>query len=415
MPIRFLNLEKKDKKLSDLIKKEIRRQSLTINLIPSENIVPLEILEAVGSPLMNKYSEGYPGKRYYPGNEIYDEIENLCKERALEAFKLDPNEWHVNVQSYSGSPANFAIYSALMEPGDTLLGMKLSHGGHLSHGHKASLTFKIWRSVHYGVDPITHLIDYGELRQIALKEKPKVIVSGYTAYPRKVNFEAIGKICREVGAYHLADISHISGLIISGLHPSPFEYADVVMTTTHKTLRGPRGAVIFCRKELSDKIDRAVFPGLQGGPHNNITAAKALAFYLAKKPQFKKYQINILDNAKILAEELLKRGFNLVSGGTDTHLILVDIKNKGLDGMRAEYILESAGIIANRNSVPGDESPFKPSGLRLGTPAVTARGMKKREMKIIADWIDRLITKNEDPRRIKKEVENLCAKFPLPY
>jgi glycine hydroxymethyltransferase len=423
MPWRFSEIKKADPRLGKLVSQELRRQQMTLDLIPSENIAPLAILEAVGSPLMNKYSEGYPGKRYYPGNEFYDEIEELAQNRALKAFGLDSGEWHVNVQPHSGSPANVAIYSGLMEltcpeqaeRGDTLMGMRLSHGGHLTHGHKASFTGKAWKVVQYGVDPITNLIDYGQVRQLALAEKPKVIVSGYTAYPRYVNFEAFGKIAKEVAAYHVADISHIAGLVSAGLHPSPFSHADVVMTTTHKTLRGPRGAVVFCRQELADKIDRAIFPGMQGGPHNNTTAAIALMFHFAMKPGFKKYQQQVVKNAKALAVDLIKYGFNLVSGGTDNHLILIDIRNKGLDGSGAEKILESAGIIANRNSVPGDESPFKPSGIRAGAPAVTARGLKEKEMKLLARWFDRLLTQNEPPAKIRKEVETLCRKYPLPY
>jgi glycine hydroxymethyltransferase len=278
-----------------------------------------------------------------------------------------------------------------------------------------SFTGRAWRAVHYGVNPLTNLLDYGEVRQLALAERPKVIMSGATAYPRQIDFAAFGNIAKEVGAYHVADISHIAGLVVAGLHPSPFGYADVVMTTTHKTLRGPRGAVIFCRKELSEKIDRAIFPGLQGGPHNNITAAKALMFWLAGKPEFKKYQRQVVANAKALARELAGFGFQLVAGGTDTHLLLIDIRNKGMEGTQAEKILEAAGIVANRNSVPGDESPFRPSGVRLGTPAVTARGMKERDMRAIAKWFDRLLGEREDPGSIRPEVEALCRKYPLPY
>lgn len=433
MTYKFPNLGKADKELAELVRQEIKRQELTLDLIPSENIAPLAMLEAVGSPLMNKYSEGYPGKRYYPGNETCDRVERLCQARALKAFGLRSGEWHVNVQSYSGSPANVAIYSALMEIGDTLMGMRLSHGGHLTHGHKASFTGKAWKAVHYGVDPLTGFIDYGAARQLALNERPKVIVSGATAYPRAIDFEKFGAISREVGAVHVADISHIAGLVAAGLHPSPFSArggqaargghaagggqapADVVMTTTHKTLRGPRGAVVFCKTELAEKIDRAIFPGLQGGPHNNVTAAKALMFRLVAKPEFQKYQRQIVKNACALANALIGYRFSLVSGGTDTHLLLIDVRNKGLDGSAAEKMLESAGIIANRNSIPGDESPFKPSGVRLGTPAVTARGMKEREMRKIAVWIDRLFSKGEGPARVRKEVEAFCRKFSLPY
>lgn len=415
MPYKFPNLEKIDRELAKLMREEVKRQRLTLDLIPSENIAPLSLLEAVGSPLMNKYSEGYPRRRYYPGNEFYDEIEELCQKRGLKAFGLNADEWHVNVQAYSGSPANVAIYSGLMNIGDTLMGMQLSHGGHLTHGHKVSFTGKAWRPVQYGVDLATGRLDYGEIRQIALKERPKVIVSGATAYSRIIDFAAFGKIAKEVGAYHVADISHIAGLILAGLHPNPFLHSDVVMTTTHKTLAGPRGAVIFCRKELSDLIDKAIFPGFQGGPHNNITAAKALMFYLSLKPGFKRYQNQIIKNAKALAGTLISYGFNLISGGTDNHLMLIDVRNKGIDGSEAEKRLEAAGIIANRNSVPGDPSPFRPSGIRAGTPAATSRGLKEKDMKKIASWFDRLLSKNEPASKIRREVEALCRKHPIPY
>ncbi|MBI1975343.1 MAG: serine hydroxymethyltransferase [Parcubacteria group bacterium] len=411
----YKKLQKFDPQLAKLVASEVKRQQLTIDLIPSENIVPLAMLEVIGSPLTNKYSEGYAGRRYYPGNTYYDEIEILAKDRALKAFGLSPEEWHVNVQPYSGSPANVAVYSALMEIGDTLMGMQLSHGGHLTHGHKVSFTSRAWKSVQYGVDSDTGFIDYKAMARLALEAKPKVIVSGATAYPRAFNFENFGKIAKACGAYHVADISHIAGLVLAGLHPSPFPFTDVVTTTTHKTLRGPRGAVIFCRKELAERVDKAVFPGLQGGPHNNVTAAIALMFRFATKPEFKKYQSQIVKNAKVLAGELMRYGFQLVSGGTDNHLILIDVRNKGMDGMEAQNRLEAAGIVANRNTVPGDPSPFKPSGIRAGTPAVTTRGFKEKEMKFIASWFDRLLTKKEPPAKIKKAVEGLCRKFPLEY
>lgn len=421
MPYQFSNLKKADKELAKLVRAEVARQKLTLDLIPSENIAPLAMLETVGSPLMNKYSEGYPGKRYYPGNAVYDKIETLCQTRALEAFGLNPAEWHVNVQAYSGSPANFAVYAALMELGDTLMGMKLSHGGHLTHGHKVSMTGRAWRSVQYGVNEATGLIDYDAVRKLARLERPKVIVSGATAYPRTIDFEKFGAIAKEAGAYHVADISHIAGLVAAGLHPSPFSagggqaHADVVMTTTHKTLRGPRGAVVFCKKELAEKIDKAIFPGMQGGPHNNVTAAKALMFWLMMKSEFKRYQERIVSNAQALAAVLGQAGFRFVAGGTDTHLMLVDVRDHGIDGTEAERWLESAGILANRNSIPGDTSSFRPSGVRLGTPAVTARGMKEREMASIANWIGRVLAKNEAPAAVRQEVEALCRKFPLPY
>lgn len=420
----------RDKKIEALIKKETIRQAETIDLIASENFVSSDVREALGSVLTNKYSEGYPGKRYYPGNVFYDEIENIAKERALRLFKLNPKEWHVNIQPYSGSPANLAIYSALIEPGETIMGMALSSGGHLTHGHKASLTGKFWCSVQYTVNQKTGLIDFTAVRKLAEKERPKIIVSGFTAYPRKVDFKKFGEIAKGVGAYHVADISHIAGLVVAGVHPSPFPYAHVVMTTTHKTLRGPRGAVIFSRNlklktlnsqlSIAEAIDRAVFPGMQGGPHNNVTAAKAVAFLEALQPSFKKYARQIVKNAQALAKELKRHGFKLVSGGTDTHLILIDLKNKNIEGANpsagsgqaAEKKLEGVGIIANRNSVPGDVSAFKPSGLRLGTATLTTRGMKEKEMKIVAKLINDALT-DISLSAIRKSVQKLCRKFSI--
>ncbi len=410
----------KDKKLDTLIKKEIKRQDETLDLIASENFASVEILKALGSPLNNKYSEGYPGKRYYPGNEYYDEIENLAKERAFKLFKLNPKIWSVNVQAYSGSPANLAVLFALVKPGEKIMGMELASGGHLTHGHKVSITGKIWNPIQFKVNDKTGLIDYKELALLAKKNKPKIIISGFTAYPRKVDFKKFGAIAKSVGAYHLSDISHIAGLIAGGAHPSPFLYSDVVTTTTHKTLRGPRGAVIFSRKDkyvllkgkkisISDLIDKAVFPGLQGGPHNHVTAAIALTFYEAMQPQFKVYAKQIVKNARALAEEFKKLECVLVSGGTDNHLMLLDVRGFGLDGLSAERKLEKTGIVANRNSIPGDTSPFKPSGLRMGTPSLTSRGMKEKEMKEISKLIyDTLNNKSG----INKKVRSLCKKFP---
>jgi len=387
----------KDKKLFGLIKKEIDRQKKDVDLIASENFVSKEVLEALGSPLTNKYSEGYPGKRYYPGNKYYDEIERLAQYYALKLFKLNPIKWHVNVQPYSGSPANLAVYSALLKPGETLLGMKLMSGGHLTHGHSVSVTGKFFKSIQYGVDEKGY-IDFKEVESLAKKHRPKIIVSGTTAYPRKINFKKFGEIAKSVNAYHLSDIAHIAGLILAGLHPSPFPYADAITTTTHKTLRGPRGAMIFCRKEIADLIDKAVFPSLQGGPHNNVTAAKAQAFYEALQPSFKKYQAQIIKNAKALAEHLKKRGFKLVTGGTDNHLILVDVRSFNLDGMTAEKLLEKNGIIANRNAITGDTSPFRPSGLRLGTPAMTSLGFKEKDMQEIAEKIYKILSYAKNQR-----------------
>ncbi len=402
--MKFDFLKKSDSRLHKLITSEIKRQNETINLIASENFVPLEILEVLGSPLTNKYSEGYPEKRYYSGNQYYDEIEKLCQERALKTFGLNPKNWSVNVQPYSGSTANLAIYLALMKPGDILMGMSLASGGHLTHGHKVSFSGKLFKAVQYGVNQKTGLIDYGEVEKMAKKYQPKIIVSGASAYPRKIDFQKFGKIAKKIGAYHLADISHIAGLVSADIHLSPFPYADIVMTTTHKTLRGPRAAVIFSKTSISEVINKAIFPGLQGGPHNNVIAAIALTFGEALKSRFKNYQKQIVKNAKVLAKELKNRGFNLITNGTDNHLILIDLKNLGIDGLEAEKKMEAAGIIANRNSIYGDVSPFKPSGLRLGTPAITARGAKEKEMKKIPRLIWRILIKKENIRTMRKEV-----------
>jgi glycine hydroxymethyltransferase len=399
--------------LWQIIEREIKRQEETLELIPSENFVDLETLFIIGSPLMNKYAEGYPGKRYYPGNKFIDEIENLAKERALKAFKLNPNEWSVNVQSYSGSPANLAVYLGLINPGETIMGLNLFHGGHLTHGHKVSYTGKLFNSIQYGVKDKG--IDFEELEKLALEHKPKIIISGTTAYPRILDFKKFYEISKKVGAYHVADIAHIAGLVIAGLHPSPFPYADVVTMTTHKTLRGPRGAVIFMRKELEEKINKSVFPGLQGGPHMHTISGIAYAFGRALKKDFYNYQKQIIKNSKKLAEELMKRGFELYTGGTDNHLMMIDLKPLNLDGKTAESLLERANIVANRNSLPSDTSPFNPSGIRLGTPAITSRGMKEKEMIKIAEFFERILIKKEKPEKIKKEVINLTKKFPLPY
>lgn len=399
----------KDTKLQSLIRAEIKRQEETLDLIASENLASKEILKILGSPLTNKYSEGYPGKRYYPGNVYYDKIERLARERGLKTFKLSSDNWSVNVQPHSGSPANLAIYTALVAPGETIMGMKLAAGGHLTHGHKVSATGMFWKSVQYGVDEISGLVDYEEVRKLAEKNRPKIIVSGFTAYPRQIDFKKFGEIAKNVGAYHMADISHIAGLVAAGVHPSPFPYADAVMTTTHKTLRGPRGAVIFSRVEISEKIDRAVFPGLQGGPHNNITAAIAQMFYEATRPEFKKYGRQVVKNAKVLAKTLSKSGFKLISGGTDTHLILADVRGLRVDGLEAQNRLEKAGIIANRNSIPGDPSPFKPSGVRIGTPSVTTRGMKEKDMIVLGGLIYDAVSNKAG---VRQKVLKLCKKFP---
>lgn len=414
------HIKKNDPELYRLIAAEAKRQKYTIDLIASENIAPQEILEALASPFINKYSEGYQGARYYPGCENYDKLDDLVVARALQAFGLDAETWHVNVQPLSGAQANFAIYAALMEANGKLMGMELSAGGHLSHGHKVSFTGKFWQPVHYGVDLKTGLIDYGALEDIALKERPDVIVSGFSSYPRAVDFARFGEIAMKVGAYHLADISHIAGLIAAGAHPSPFPYADVVMTTTHKTLRGPRGAMIFVNRkseaaakkgvDVVKAIDRAVFPGLQGGPHNNVHAAKAVMFHLAAQPEFRAYQEQVVRNAQALADELGKFGVGIVTGGTDTHLLLADVRGLGIDGMEAQKRLEAVGIIANRNSLPGDASPFKPSGVRFGTPYVTSRGMKEEEMREVARLINETLS-GKNKKEVKVAVKTLCCKL----
>ncbi len=404
------------KRVQNLIKLETKRQQEALGLIPSENVVPPEILAVLGSPLVNKYSEGYPGKRYYPGNKYCDEIENLAKEEGLRAFGLNPKKWFLNVQAYSGSPANAAIYFALANPGDTIMGMSLTAGGHLTHGHKVNFSGRFYKPVQYGVDPKTGLIDYDEMERIAKKHKPKIVYSGTTAYSRVVNFKRIGEIAKKIGAYHVADVSHTAGLIVGGVHPAPFDYADVVMATTHKTLRGPRGAIIFSRgEEVAKKIDQAIMPGMQGGPHNNQTAAIALMFEMVQKKSFQKYSKQVVKNARVLARELKKYGFNIFSGGTDTHLILIDLQNKNISGSEAEALLESAGIIANRNSILGDRRPFCPSGLRIGTPSLTAREMKEKEMEDVAMFIHRLIDLGESVESVNKSVRRLCKEFPLPY
>jgi glycine hydroxymethyltransferase len=407
-------LKQQDQKIYSLILKELCRQRESIRLIPSENYVSKAVLEATGSILTNKYSEGYPKKRYYEGQEFIDQIEEEACRRACALFGSD----HANVQPYSGSPANLEVYFALLKPGEKIMGMSLPHGGHLTHGWKVSATSKFFTSAQYTLNPKTKLLDYDEILKLAKKEKPKIIVAGATAYPRQIDFTKFREIADEVGAYFLADIAHIAGLIVAGFHQSPIPLADVVTTTTHKTLRGPRGAMILCKEKYATKIDRAVFPGLQGGPHNNTTAAIAVALSEASQPDFKKYVGQIIKNAKVLAEELLRYGFDLVTGGTDNHLILVDMTNKGLSGKQASKALASANIECNCNTVPYDtRPPFDPSGIRLGTPAVTSRGMKEKEMKMIAFWINKVIENTDNIKEIKKiknEVREFCLQFKMP-
>ncbi|MEK9147453.1 MAG: serine hydroxymethyltransferase [Patescibacteria group bacterium] len=400
-----------NKNLQSLLKKEEQKQKEFINLIASENYPSQDVTNYSGNILANKYAEGYPGRRYYPGLDVIDKIESMCQKESLKTFKLDSEKWHSNVQPYSGGIANAEIYLALLEFGDKILGMDLAQGGHLSHGHKANISSRAYKAISYGLNSKTNLIDYEEVERLAIKEKPKLIIAGASAYPREISFEKFGKIAKKIGAYLLADISHIAGLIVGGIHASPFPYADVVMTTTHKTLRGPRSAVIFCKKELASKIDKAVFPGIQGGPHEHTIFAKTIAFQEAQTKSFKDYQKQVARNAQVLAKELINKGFNLVTGGTDNHLMLIDLKNKNIDGTEAQNILEKAHILANRNTVPGDENAFKPSGIRIGTPAMTTLGFKEKEFKNVANFINDIITKKIAPEKIRKLVLEILKKL----
>jgi glycine hydroxymethyltransferase len=405
-----------DPTVAELIRAEEERQATTVCLIPSENHVSPAVREATGSVLTDKYSEGYPGRRYYEGQQVADRVERLAVERARELFGAD----HANVQPYSGSPANLAVYAAFLDPGDTVLGMSLEAGGHLTHGWKVSVTGRWFRAVRYGVRRDTGRIDLDEVRALALAERPKLIWCGGTAIPRTIDFAGFAEIAREVGAVLAADIAHIAGLVVGGAHPSPVPHAGVVTTTTHKTLRGPRGAVLLGRAEHASALDRAVFPGLQGGPHDHTAAAIAVALGEASRPEFADYARRVVDNAHALAEALLERGFDLVSGGTDTHLILIDLTAKGVGGKPAAQALDRAGLVCNYNTVPFDpRPPLDPSGIRLGTPAATTRGMGGDEMRLLAGWLDRGVeaAKREDEAAlaaIRAEVRELTAAFPLP-
>jgi glycine hydroxymethyltransferase len=387
----------KDTKIKSLIAKEDARQKKVINLIASENYVSSDVLYALGSSLTNKYSEGYPGKRYYGGNQVIDEIEDLARSRALSLFGLSPKNWHVNVQPLSGSPANLAVYSALVPLGGTIMGLKLSSGGHLTHGQSVSMTGKIWKQIPYEVDPKTERLDYRELERIALLHKPNIIVAGFTAYPRVVDFKKFAQIAKKSGSLLMVDMSHTAGLVAGEAYPSPFPYADVVTTTVHKTLRGPRSAMIFVRKdkrEMDKKIDRTIIPGLQGGPHNNQIAAVAVALKEAATPAFRKYAAQVVKNAKALGAALEKRGWRIITGGTDSHLLLVDTwaGGKGVSGKMASDGLEKAGIIVNMNTIPQDpRGVMDPSGIRIGTAAVTTRGMKEKDMDTIAAKMDKVL------------------------
>lgn len=392
---------------------ELNRERNNLELIASENFPSLAVLEAQGSLMQNKYAEGYPHRRYYGGCEFMDRVEELAIERAKQVFKAE----HVNVQPLSGVPANMAAYFTLANFGDTILGLTLSHGGHLSHGHNVSFSGKWFKVVHYTVDPQTEVINYATLRKLAKEEKPKIIVSGASAYPRTLHFDKFKTICDEVGAYHVADIAHIAGLVAVGLHPSPIPYADIVTTTTHKTLRGPRSAIIMCKEKWAKEVDRWVFPGIHGGPHMHTIAAKAVCFKEALEPEFKEYQLQILKNAKTIEVELKRLGYRLVADGTDTHLLMVDLRNKSITGKDAEEALGKANITVNRNTIPYDpQKPFITSGIRIGTPALTTRGMKEAEMKKVCQLMNKILTNPKDEQviqKIKEEVKELCAAFPL--
>lgn len=407
----FTTLSEHDSEIKKINDQEEQRQQETITLIPSENYASLAVREACSSVLMNKYSEGYPNARYYPGNVYVDALETLAQTRALELFNLNQAEWKVNVQAHSGSPANLAIYKALLKKNNVALGMSLSHGGHLTHGHTATASGMFFNFQQYGLND-QEKIDFKQIEDLIKQHKPKLIMCGATAYSRTLDFEKFHALAQQANAYLVADISHIAGLVATDMHPSPFPYADVVMTTTHKTLRGPRAALIFARNDLIGKINKAIIPGLQGGPHNHTIAAMAVALKECMEPEFKQYARQIVKNAQTLAQELQKN-YRVVSGGTDNHLFVVDFSNKNFSGTEAEQRLEQVGILANRNTIPKDTKPFFPSGIRIGTPAVTTRKMGEKEMKEIAEYIhDALIQR--DPEVTRQAVQELALAFPPP-
>jgi glycine hydroxymethyltransferase len=406
-------LTQTDPEIHRLLVAEAGRQEHQLEMIASENFVSRAVMQAMGSVLTNKYAEGYPGKRYYGGCEVVDEVEELARQRLLRLFGAE----HANVQPHSGAQANMAVYFALMNPGDTLLGMNLSEGGHLTHGSPVNFSGRLYNVAAYGVRPDDHLIDYAALRDQAMKVRPSVIVAGASAYPRQIDFETFGEIARECGARLVVDMAHIAGLVATGHHPNPVPFADVVTSTTHKTLRGPRGGLILCTEEHAKAIDKQIFPGIQGGPLMHVIAAKAVAFGEALLPEFGEYSGRVIQNARALAAELMARGFTLVSGGTDNHLMLVDLRSKGVTGKVAEKALDHAGITVNKNTVPGEtESPFVTSGIRIGTPALTTRGLGEAEMKIIGGFIDRVISAPGDESvatAVRGEIRELCDRFPL--
>lgn len=406
-------LAKQDPNIKAVIDQELMRQRDKLEMIASENIVSQAVMEAQSSVLTNKYAEGYPGKRYYGGCEHVDVVETLAIERAKRLFGAE----HANVQPHSGSQANFAVYFAMLKPGDTIVGMNLSHGGHLTHGSPVNVSGTYFNVVPYGVNAETQQIDYDEFRKIVLESKPKLIIAGGSAYSRQIDFKKMADVAHEVGAIFMVDMAHFAGLVAAGLHPNPVEYADIVTTTTHKTLRGPRGGMILCKEEYAKAIDKSVFPGIQGGPLMHVIAAKAVAFGEALQPEFKEYAEQVIKNAKVLAAELMAKGLTIVSGGTDTHVMLVDVRNTGLTGKEAEHLLDEIGITANKNTIPFDPaSPFVTSGVRLGTPALTTRGLKEDDMKEIADIIATVLQNPEDTAKHQdaaKRVAALCEKYPL--
>ena len=408
------SLAERDPEIARLIREEEVRETVKLRLIPSENYVSRAVLEATGSILTNKYSEGYAGKRYYEGQQIIDQVEELAVSRLKDLFGAE----HVNVQPYSGSPANLAVYLAFCQPHDTIMGLGLPSGGHLTHGSAVSITGKYFKSVSYTVSESDQRIDFAEVRRLALEHKPKILWCGTTAYPRVLDFAKFREIADEVGAKLCADIAHISGLVVGGAHPSPVGIADVITSTTHKTLRGPRGGIVMCKKEFAKDIDRAVFPGLQGGPHNHTTAGIAVAAKEASTPEFKAYAHAIVANAKVLAEGLLSKGFTLVTGGTDNHLILIDLRSKNVTGKVAAQALDRAGIVGNYNSIPFDpRKPFDPSGFRIGTPSITSRGMGKDEMLKLADFMAQVVSAPDDAKlteRVAAQVKEMCLGFPPP-
>ena len=406
-------VKQQDPKVQEMIELELGRQRNKLEMIASENFVSQAVMEAQGSVLTNKYAEGYPHKRYYGGCEYVDMVEELAIERAKQLFGAE----HVNVQPHSGSQANFGVYFALLEPGDTIMGMNLSHGGHLTHGSPVNVSGKYFNIIPYGVDAETGRIDYDEMRKIAQEHKPKMIIGGGSAYSRQIDFKTMADIAHEVGAIFMVDMAHFAGLVAAGLHPNPVEYADIVTTTTHKTLRGPRGGMIMCKEEYAKAIDKSIFPGIQGGPLMHVIAAKAVAFGEALQPEFKEYAKQVIVNAQTLANALQQEGFTIVSGGTDTHVLLVDLRTVGLTGKVAEHILDEVGITCNKNTIPFDpESPFVTSGIRLGTPALTTRGLNAEDMKEIASIIALLLKRPEDTEaqeEAKQRVAKLCKQYPM--